>query len=61
MAGLEDSARGSVTGLDWAIVVVDPSAAAVEMAANMLDMIQQIKADFLPATAHLESHKLFPS
>jgi CO dehydrogenase nickel-insertion accessory protein CooC1 len=52
-AGFEDSARGVITGLDWALVIVDPTRAAVEMAANMRDMFHQIKAGFLPATAHL--------
>jgi CO dehydrogenase nickel-insertion accessory protein CooC1 len=31
-AGFEDTARGVITGLDWAIVLVDPTVAAVEMA-----------------------------
>lgn len=53
-AGFEDSARGVITGLDWAVVVVDPTVAAVEMAANMKDMVNQIKAGGLPATEHLE-------
>jgi CO dehydrogenase nickel-insertion accessory protein CooC1 len=57
-AGFEDSARGAVTSLDWVIVVVDPTVAAVEMVANMKDMVEQIKADVLPATAHLETDQL---
>jgi len=54
-AGFEDTARGVITGLDWAIVLVDPTVAAVEMAANMRDMVYQIKNGKLPATRHLES------
>lgn len=54
-AGFEDSARGAVTSLDWAIVIIDPTTASVEIAANMGDMVQQIQADTLPATAHLEN------
>jgi CO dehydrogenase nickel-insertion accessory protein CooC1 len=54
-AGFEDTARGVITGLDWAIVVVDPTTAAVEMAANMKDMVKQIKNGKLPATRHLET------
>jgi len=54
-AGFEDSARGAVTSLDWAIVIVDPTSASIEMAANMRDMVREIKADTLPATAHLEN------
>ena len=57
-AGFEDTARGVITGLDWAIVVVDPTTAAIEMAVNMRDMVNQIKADVLPATAHLENPEL---
>ena len=52
-AGFEDSARGVITSLDWVIVLVDPTIAAVEMAFNMRDMINQIKDGRLPATQHL--------
>ena len=54
-AGFEDSARGVVTSLDWAIVIIDPTTASVEIAANMRDMVQQIRDDTLPATAHLDN------
>ena len=57
-AGFEDTARGVVTGLDLVIVVVDPTTAAIEMAVNMRDMIDQIKSHVLPATNHLESPEL---
>jgi CO dehydrogenase nickel-insertion accessory protein CooC1 len=57
-AGFEDSARGAVTSLDWAIVVIDPTTASVEMAVNMRDMVHQIKANTLPATEHLENPEL---
>jgi CO dehydrogenase nickel-insertion accessory protein CooC1 len=57
-AGFEDSARGAVTSLDWAIVVVDPTLAAIQMAANMKDLVDQIKAGRPPATQHLESPEL---
>jgi CO dehydrogenase maturation factor len=57
-AGFEDSARGAVTSLDWAFVVIDPTTAAIEMAVNMRDMIEQIKADVLPATSHLETDEM---
>jgi CO dehydrogenase nickel-insertion accessory protein CooC1 len=52
-AGFEDTARGVITNLDWAIVLIDPTIAAVEMAVNMRDMINQIKNGKLPATQHL--------
>jgi CO dehydrogenase maturation factor len=57
-AGFEDTARGVLTSLDSAIVVVDPTVASVELAANMKHMVEQIKADVLPATAHLENPEL---
>jgi len=57
-AGFEDSARGVLTKLDYAIVVVDPTIASVEIAADMSSMIDQIKADVLPATAHLDKLEL---
>ena len=57
-AGFEDSARGVITGLDWAIVIVDPTSAAVRMAADMKDMVKQMKAGKMPATAHLKNPKL---
>ena len=57
-AGFEDSARGVVTGLDWAILIVDPTGASIHMAANMKDMIDQLKAGIPPATAHMKSLEL---
>ncbi len=57
-AGLEDSARGVVTSLDWAMVVVDPTNAGIQMAIDMKDMIDQIHAGVLPATSHLTDSKL---
>ena len=57
-AGFEDSARGGLTRLDYVIVVVDPTTASIEIAGDMLNMVQQIKAGALPATAHLENPEL---
>jgi CO dehydrogenase maturation factor len=54
-AGFEDSARGAITSLDWAMVVVDPTNAALQMAVDMRHMVEQIRAGALPATQHLES------
>jgi CO dehydrogenase nickel-insertion accessory protein CooC1 len=34
-AGFEDTARGVITGLDWAIVLVDPTIAAVETGSQL--------------------------
>jgi CO dehydrogenase maturation factor len=57
-AGFEDSARGNIISLDWIIVVVDPTGAAIQMAIHMQDMVAQLKAGGLPATAHLEDPAL---
>jgi CO dehydrogenase nickel-insertion accessory protein CooC1 len=57
-AGFEDSARGVMTSLDWAIVTVDPTVASLEIAANLNELVQKIQQDVLPATAHLESPAL---
>jgi CO dehydrogenase nickel-insertion accessory protein CooC1 len=57
-AGFEDTARGVLTSLDSAIIIVDPTVASVELAANIKHMVEQIKADVLPATAHLENPEL---
>ena len=53
-AGFEDSARGNVISLDWIVVVVDPTTAAIQMAINMRDMVAELKAGGKPATAHLQ-------
>ena len=57
-AGFEDSARGAVTSLDWAIVVVDPTLAAIEIGSDMRNLVDRVKAKELPATMHLESPEL---
>jgi len=57
-AGFEDSARGAITSLDWAVVVVDPTNAAIQMAADMQHMVAQIQAGELPATDHLASPEM---
>lgn len=57
-AGIEDSARGVLTKLDYVVVVVDPTLASVEIASDMSLLVDKIKADELPATAHLENPKL---
>ena len=52
-AGFEDSARGVVTSLDWGLVVVDPTVAAVQMAVHLSGMVDKIRAGVPPATQHL--------
>lgn len=53
-AGFEDSARGALTSLDWAIEIVDPTTAAMQMAVNLKEMVKQIKSGQPPATKHLD-------
>ena len=57
-AGFEDAARGAITGLDWILVVVDPTNAAIQMAIHMKAMVNQMKAGNPPATEHLEDPEL---
>jgi CO dehydrogenase maturation factor len=57
-AGFEDSARGVLTSLDWIVVVVDPTSAAVQMAAHMVQMLDGIRSGVPPATAHLDDPAL---
>ena len=52
-AGFEDSARGALTSLDWALVTVDPTVAAVQMAVHLSEMVAKIRAGVPPATQHL--------
>jgi CO dehydrogenase nickel-insertion accessory protein CooC1 len=57
-AGFEDTARGVITGLDWAVVIVDPTVAAVQMAADLSRTVEQMRTGAVPATEHLESPTL---
>lgn len=56
-AGFEDSARGVITGIDWGIVVVDPTTASIHMAEDLFDMLKQMRAGVPPATKHLETEE----
>jgi CO dehydrogenase maturation factor len=57
-AGLEDFARGIITGIDWIITVVDPTTASIQIAENIKNLISRIKSGELPATEHLENPEL---
>ncbi|MEX1169766.1 MAG: P-loop NTPase [Chloroflexota bacterium] len=52
-AGFEDSARGVLVRLDAAVAVVDPTIAAVRMAAALVRLVEEIRAGAMPATRHL--------
>lgn len=57
-AGFEDAARGSLTSVDWAIVAVDPTTAALHMARHLARMVAEIRRGTPPATRHLETPDL---
>ncbi|MGD2121618.1 MAG: P-loop NTPase [Gemmatimonadota bacterium] len=57
-AGIEDFARGVITKLDWIVVVVDPSLAAIQVAKSLATLVNQIQAGATPATTHLEDPSL---
>jgi CO dehydrogenase nickel-insertion accessory protein CooC1 len=54
-AGFEDAARGALTSVDWALVAVDPTTAAVRMAKHLARTVADIRRGVPPATRHLES------
>jgi CO dehydrogenase nickel-insertion accessory protein CooC1 len=53
-AGFEDSARGVLTSIDWAIAVVDPTVASVRLATHLARIVQLMRQGVPPATRHLE-------
>ncbi len=57
-AGFEDAARGTVTSIDWALAVVDPTRASLRMAAHLSEMIAKMRRGVRPATRHLELPQL---
>ena len=57
-AGFEDSARGVLTEIDWALAVVDPTMAALQLAVDLRNMVRQIQIGVPPATSHLEDPHL---
>ena len=57
-AGFEDSARGLITGVDWAVAVVDPTKSAVRIAEDLSNLVYQLHEGGMPATEHLESQDL---
>jgi CO dehydrogenase maturation factor len=57
-AGFEDAARGVLPTVDWALVVVDPTTAAVRLARQLAAMVDEIHRGVPPATRHLERPEL---
>jgi CO dehydrogenase nickel-insertion accessory protein CooC1 len=47
-----------LTGLDWAVVVVDPTTASLHMAVHLKKMVKKIREGMLPPTAHLSDPDL---
>lgn len=57
-AGFEDAARGVIIGLDWGVMVVDPTGASIGMAMDMNRIVLQLADGALPATGHLSDPML---
>lgn len=57
-AGIEDASRGVITSLDWLVMVIDPTYAAVRAAVTMQRLVRQMQAGHRPATRHLPSPEL---
>lgn len=57
-AGLEDSARGIITGMDWIITVVDPTTTSVQIARDIKNLVRRTRSGEMPATEHLEDSEL---
>jgi CO dehydrogenase maturation factor len=57
-AGFEDSARGVLSNLDYALVVLDPTVTSIQLAANMKRMVEEMKSGKMPATRHLRNSDL---
>jgi CO dehydrogenase maturation factor len=57
-AGVEDAARGLITGVDWAIAVVDPTRSAVRIAEDLSNLVYRLHEGGMPATEHLDSPDL---
>jgi CO dehydrogenase nickel-insertion accessory protein CooC1 len=57
-AGFEDAARGALTAVDWAVVAVDPTTAALQMARHLAATVKAIRLGVPPATRHLERQDL---
>lgn len=53
-AGFEDPARGALTSLDWALTVVDPTIASVQLALDLAHMVREMRDGVPPATQHLD-------
>lgn len=57
-AGFEDSARGALTALDWALAVVDPTLASLRLAVDLARMTREMRDGVPPATQHLDDARL---
>lgn len=54
-AGLEDTSRGVLVGMDAIVVVCDPSTAGVQTAVALKGVLEEQRGGHVPSTAHLES------
>ncbi len=53
-AGLEDAVSGDIMSLDWIVVVIDATMAAVQMAVHMQEIVNQLKAGEMPFAVYME-------
>ena len=57
-AGIEDTSRGVLVGMDQVVVVCDPSTAGLGVAASMKNLLDSLRRGAEPATQHIESLEL---
>ncbi len=57
-AGIEDTSRGVLVGMDQAIVVCDPSTAGLAVAGCMKRMLDDLHRGSEPATQHIDAPEL---
>ena len=57
-AGIEDTSRGVIIGMDDVIVVCDPSTAGLGVARSMTRLVDDLNRGAAPATSHIESDEL---
>jgi CO dehydrogenase nickel-insertion accessory protein CooC1 len=57
-AGLEDTSRGALIGMDAIVAVCDPSSAAIQAAITLNRILSAQNSGDLPSTGHLETPNL---
>jgi len=57
-AGIEDTSRGVIVGMDEVVVVCDPTATGLGVARSMRRLVDDLERGAEPATRHIESPQL---